>query len=132
MNSYTRMPALFKNQLVFVTDDDLWRTKTGSKEPAQRLTQAKRPVSHPRWSPDGVTVALVAAEEGPQDVYSLPSTGGPLTRLTFSGSVAAVCGFSADGSEIIYSCSAGGPFAKDHRLFAVPVAGTTHHHLPLH
>jgi Tol biopolymer transport system component/tRNA A-37 threonylcarbamoyl transferase component Bud32 len=36
----------------------------------------------PKWSPDGQTIAFDARPEGNADVYTIPSAGGPVKRLT--------------------------------------------------
>ena len=47
-----------------------------------------------------LTLAFVAAYEGPAEVYTMPLAGGPPVRRTFDGGGARVVGFAPDGSVL--------------------------------
>jgi Tol biopolymer transport system component len=81
------------------------------------------------WSPDGATLAYVAARGGSRviDVYTIPATGGTETRLTMGEGHCDGPDYSADGSRIYYNCDRGGHAqiwvmasdgADQHQLFA--------------
>ncbi|MEI8026279.1 MAG: S41 family peptidase [Pseudomonadota bacterium] len=84
--AYLTQPAVFKNLLVFVTDDDLWSVQLSEiHQPARRLTSVKGRVRTPVISPDGSTIAYSSNQSGEFDVYLMPSEGGVGKRLTWMG-----------------------------------------------
>jgi Tol biopolymer transport system component len=62
------------------------------------------------WSPDGTTLAYVAARKGCDviDVYTLALDGSPEVRLTFGEGHCDGPDFSADGGHIYYNCDRSG------------------------
>ncbi|MFM2389517.1 MAG: hypothetical protein RLZZ437_1072 [Pseudomonadota bacterium] len=62
------------------------------------------------WSPDGKTLAYVAARGGSRviDVYTIAITGGDETRLTHGEGHCDGPDFSADGQQIYYNCDRAG------------------------
>ena len=84
--AYLTQPAVFKNILVFVSDDDLWSVQLSEIHlPARRLTSVKGRVRTPVISPDGSTIAYSSNQSGEFDVYLMPSEGGVGKRLTWMG-----------------------------------------------
>ena len=62
---------------------DLYLIPTAGGEP-KRLTTSAGPDNHPRWSPDGKTIAFNSTRSGSTQVWLLPVDGGearPLTKL---------------------------------------------------
>lgn len=101
---YLRFPTFGSDRLYFVAEDNLWEVPLEGGR-AQRLTESRSELQLPRLSPCGQWLAVVAAEEGEQDVYCLSVEGGPLQRLTYVGNVLHVDGWSPDGTMIRF-CSA--------------------------
>ena len=99
---YYRQPALYRDQIVFSAEGDLW-TVPVSGGTAQRLTTHAAAESRPFVSPDGRTLAFSAAYEGPNEVYTidLANPGLPVRR-TYEGGNALVIGWTPRG-EIMYS-----------------------------
>jgi len=96
---YFTQPTVFQNQLVFVSENDLWQVPLEGGR-AQRLTSARSETHSPSFSPDGHWIACCTMEEGEHDVYLMESSGGPLQRLTWLNSVTHIVGWSQDGQYI--------------------------------
>src|SRR3954469_2900678 len=60
---------------------DLWLVPTSAGEP-RRLTTSTGADSHPRWSPDGKTIAFTSTRSGSSQVWLLPIDGGEARQLT--------------------------------------------------
>jgi dipeptidyl aminopeptidase/acylaminoacyl peptidase len=63
------------------SNSDLYLIPTAGGEP-KRLTTSSGPDHHPRWSPDGRTIAFVSTRGGSAQVWLLPVDGGEARQLT--------------------------------------------------
>ena len=119
---YPRYPTIHGDTIVFVAEDDLWRVPADGGT-ASRITAGLAAASRPLVSPDGTTIAYTGAEEGPSEVHVVPLDGGRSRRLTHEGTMwCRVTGWSADGTMVRYSTSAGSG-SMDFTIREVPVAG---------
>ncbi|MBC7466517.1 MAG: PDZ domain-containing protein, partial [Bdellovibrio sp.] len=92
---YFQQPTLSKNQIAFISDDDLWIVpKAGGT--AQRLTANKGHISSPCFSPDGNSIALISTDHSIGDIYLLPMQGGALERVTWIGVIKIIGWKNAD------------------------------------
>jgi Tol biopolymer transport system component len=75
-----------------------------------RLINDKAPSWWHGWSPDGKTLAYVAARGGSRiiDVYTMPADGGEETRLTFGEGHSDGPDYSHDGLQIYWNCDRDG------------------------
>ncbi len=103
---YYQHPDLHQNTIVFVAEGDIWKVAIEGGL-AQRLTTHTEEERFPAISPDGKTIAYTASYEGPNEVYTLPISGGLTTRWTYSEGSRAVS-WTPDG-KIIYRS---GEFSK--------------------
>jgi hypothetical protein len=55
------------------------------------------------WSPDGKTLAFCGERDGEFDIYAIPATGGPETRLTSAPGLDDGPEFSPDGKHIYFN-----------------------------
>ena len=77
-----RFPDVSQTHITFVYGGDIWTVeKTGGT--AVRITSTPGEESHPKFSPDGNTIAYSANYHGNTDVYTIPATGGIPYRITF-------------------------------------------------
>lgn len=86
----------------------VWLVPTSGGTPRQ-LTTGERGESSPRWSPDGRTIAFLAArgsgtgDDAPRpQLWLLPADGGEATVLTTSRSGVSAYAWSPDGRHIAY------------------------------
>ncbi len=63
------------------TNSSLWLVSASGGEP-KRLTTTPGTNNHPRWSPDGKTIAFVSSRGGSAQVWLLPVDGGEPHQLT--------------------------------------------------
>ncbi len=120
---YLRFPSICADQVVFVTEDDLWSVDARGGV-ARRLTSDLVEIGRPALSPDGKLVAFTSKAQGQPDVHVMPASGGPAGRLTWLGQ-ASVLGWAPDG-RIVLASAAGQPFsfvAHAYYLSFTPVAG---------
>jgi tricorn protease len=129
MSGYLRSPSIHGDDIVFVSDDDLWRVGADGGR-ADRLTSGVAEAGSPRISPDGRQIAFVGREEGAPDVYVMPVAGGMARRLTFLGGLMLVTAFTPDGA-IVFATDAERPFYRDRRLYRIDSAGGAPTQMPL-
>lgn len=120
MQAYYQMPTIHKNQLIFVSEDDLWTVPLKGGV-ATRLTSNLSPVRFPLLSPNGKLVAFMGMEERIPEIYVMPSVGGTATRLTWQGCMCfPVCW---KGERIIYASSYGSFSQREMFLWEVGLDG---------
>ena len=118
-DGYYRWPTVYKEQLSFVCEDDLWTVPLKGGIP-RRLTADLGQCTQPLYSPDGKSLAFINTDEGHQEVYIMPAEGGEAKRLTFFGtSVTRMAAWKPDGSAIICSTSAQQTIRRMVGLFSV-------------
>ncbi|MEV1064064.1 S41 family peptidase [Streptomyces sp. NPDC050263] len=83
--AYLRFPHLHGELVAFAAEDDVWLAPLDGGR-AWRVSADNMPVSLPRISPDGTTVAWTSTRDGAPEVHIAPVDGGPSTRLTYWGS----------------------------------------------
>ena len=74
-----RQPAVSATQIAFVYAGDVWVAPKGGGV-AERLSTPKGEESFPRFSPDGSLIAFTGNYDGNEDIYVMPSDGGPAQR----------------------------------------------------
>src|SRR5215469_12265124 len=128
---YVRFPNIHQDQIVFVSEDDLWLISSEGGR-AERLTAGVGEVSSPHFSSAGELLAFVGREEGPSEVYVMPALGGTAQRLTFqSASSCRVLGWSPDGKTILYASNAGQINRRYEVIFAISHNGGMPQQVPV-
>ena len=119
---YLRYPHLHGDLVTFVAGDDVWLGPAGGGR-AWRLSADDVPVSYPRFSRDGTSVAWTSWRDGNPEVYAADAEGSQPARLTYWGDPQTrVTGWTA-GGEVLAISSAGQPAMKYRRAYAVPGRG---------
>ncbi|MFI6446215.1 S41 family peptidase [Kitasatospora sp. NPDC050543] len=130
---YLRYPHLHGDLLTFTAEDDVWLAPLaadGTTGRAWRVSCDRTRVSHPRFSPDGTTLAWTSWLALTPEVWTAPVAGGPAGRLTHWGSQdTRVRGWLPDG-EVLAVTSYHEPFAHYTWAHAVPPDGATARRLP--
>ncbi|MNH59852.1 translocation protein TolB [compost metagenome] len=98
-------------QLTFVSDQnggsEIW-SKNDDGQPT-RLTDLKASsVFSPRWSPDGRSIAFVAARDGGTDVYLINAGGSDLRNLTSDGAARDELAWDRNGDLLVPTLREGG------------------------
>ncbi|MFF2502557.1 serine hydrolase [Streptomyces sp. NPDC058067] len=101
------------NRIVYVLrtadrDEDrnvhtLWEVGATTGE-ARQLTRGTADMA-PGWAPDGTRIAFLRAEDGPPQVWFLPSSGGEAERITELPLGAGAPVWSPDGGKIAFSAA---------------------------
>ncbi|MCW5248973.1 MULTISPECIES: S41 family peptidase [unclassified Streptomyces] len=95
--AYLRFPHPHGELVAFTAEDDVWLAPLDGGR-AWRVSADNVPVSHPRISPDGTTVAWTSTRDGAPEVHVAPVDGGPARRLThWGGARTQVRGWTRDG-----------------------------------
>jgi len=103
LQAYLRFPHLHGELIAFTAEDDVWLAPLDGGR-AWRVSAENVPVTHPRVSPDGTTVAWTSTRDGAPEVHIAPVDGGPAKRLTHWGSSRTqVRGWTADGQVLAIS-----------------------------
>ncbi|WP_432157134.1 S41 family peptidase [Streptomyces sp. bgisy153] len=101
--AYLRFPHPHGDLVTFTAEDDVWLAPLDGGR-AWRVSADNVPVSSPRISPDGATVAWASTRDGGPEVHIAPVDGGPSTRLTHWGSwYTRVRGWTPDGHVLALS-----------------------------
>ncbi|MGW0883814.1 S41 family peptidase [Streptomyces sp. NPDC002671] len=114
--------------VTFVAEDDVWLAPLDGGR-AWRVSADNRPVTHPRISPDGTSIAWTSTRDGAPEVHVAPVAGGSATRLTHWGSRrTAVRGWTPDGRVLALGAQ-GRPSSRPW-AHAVPLDGGPAETLP--
>jgi tricorn protease len=118
-SGYYRFPTVYKDTIVFVSEDDLWSVPLGGGM-ARRLTSNLSEATQPILSPNGKWLAFVGREDGQSDVYVMPAIGGQAKRITFNGGICWTVGWTKDG-RIIFANNNGQPHIPMLHLYKLDV-----------
>ncbi|MEU1270070.1 S41 family peptidase [Streptomyces sp. NPDC005799] len=128
--SYLRLPHLSGDLLTFVAEDDLWLAPLDGPGRAWRLTVDRTKTGHPRFSPDGATIAYTSWRSLVPEIHVVPVDGGPGRQLTYWGSPdTQVCGWDPGGT-VLAVASHGEPFSYFTWAYKVTPDGSPGRKLP--
>ncbi|MFI6639331.1 S41 family peptidase [Streptomyces sp. NPDC050504] len=133
-DAYLRFPHLHNDLLCFVAEDDLWVAPLVPEghRPGRgwRLTVDRTKAGHPRFSPDGTSIAYTNWRSLDPEIHLAPVAGGESRRLTYWGSTdTRVCGWTPD-RQILAVSSHAQPFSYFSWAYSVPTDGSPGGRLP--
>nr|WP_240981236.1 S41 family peptidase [Streptomyces sp. N502] len=127
--AYLRFPHVQGELVAFTAEDDVWLAPLDGGR-AWRVSADNVPVTQPRISPDGTTVAWTSTRDGAPEVHIAPVDGGPAQRLTYWGSwTTRVRGWTPDG-QVLALTTHGQATLRRTWAHAVPLDGGPPARLP--
>ena len=115
-----RYPDYHDGKVAFAYLGDIWTADEDGKN-IQRLTVHTARDIHPRFSPDGRSIAFSSDREGNMDVYLIPTAGGAVKRLTIHSADDTVLDWTPDGKGILFASQRGEDFMG--KLYVVSIDG---------
>ncbi|MFR9799511.1 S41 family peptidase [Streptomyces sp. MS06] len=127
--SYLRFPHPHDDLVAFTAEDDVWLAPLEGGR-AWRVSADNVPVTQPRISPDGATLAWTSTRDGAPEVHVAPTGGGPSRRLTHWGNARTqVRGWTPDG-RVLALTTHGQASLRRTWAHAVPLDGGPAERLP--
>ena len=120
--SYFRKPTLYKNKVVFVSEDDLWTVNLEGGI-ATRLTNTPGSIFTPYFSPDGTKIAFSSSDEGIFDAYVMDLESGEIKRLTYHPAGAMVVGWHPTENKILFRSAKEACHPREEDLFTISPNG---------
>ncbi len=115
-----RYPDYHDGKIVFSYLGDIWTAGEDGKN-INRLTVHTARDIHPRFSPDGRSIAFSSDREGNMDVYLIPTAGGSVKRLTINSADDTVVDWTPDGKNVLFASQRGEDFMG--KLYVVSIDG---------
>lgn len=124
-----RFPDVSADRVVFVYGEDLWIVSRDGGL-AQPLAAPPGEESLPRFSLDGQTIAFVGNYDAGRDLYSIPVSGGPASRLTWHPANELLCDWTPDG-RLVFATNGLAGLERQQQLFTVAADGSGEAQLPV-
>jgi tricorn protease-like protein/C-terminal processing protease CtpA/Prc len=124
-----RYPDVSQTHIVFSYSNDLW---LAPREGGTAVPLASPPGQefHPRFGPDGQTIAFMGNYDGNLDLYTIPVNGGVPVRVTHHPAGETLCDWIPDG-KLLFFTSGMGPYRRISQLFSVSSEGGLPGQLPV-
>ena len=127
---FANFPDVSGDSVVFAYRDSIWTAPvTGGT--ARLLSDVGTRPRHPKFSPDGRSVAYTATINENADIYVVTLDGGPVTRLTHHPARDDMIDWYPDGKSILFKSTMQSPHSNYNRLFQLSVRGGLPQALPL-
>ncbi len=117
-----RQPDVSKSQITFVYAGDIWIVaKQGGI--ASKLSSPAGEESFPKFSPDGKQIAFSGNYDGNTDIYTIPTTGGIVKRLTYHPMPDRMLDWYPDGSKILFASMRKSGRARFNQIYSIDKNG---------
>lgn len=118
---FFRYPHTDGQWVVFTSEGDLWRVPIEGDSAAIRLTTHEGEERFAHFSLDGKLIAFTGQDDGQDDVYVMPSSGGEPRRLTYHPDRDQVVGWTPDG-EVLFRSTRDIPY-RGYRIYRISPDG---------
>lgn len=109
-----RHPDISNNHITFVYAGDIWIADKNGENP-RKLTNNPALELHPKFSPDGKTIAFTGNYDGNTDIYSVGLQGGNPERITYHPSADMMRGW-LDNKTVYYTSTRDFEYSLGSRL----------------
>lgn len=127
--SMLRYPDVSKDKIVFSYANDLWIVDRNGGQ-AVPLASPPGAESLPKFSADGNTIAFTGNYDGGTDIYTIPTTGGMLVRVTHHPAGERLCAWTPDNKLLFWAYGLQG-IPTSMQMFTVGVEGGMPVSLPI-
>lgn len=125
-----RYPDVSANEITFVYAEDVWVVPIDGGM-ARRITSTTGMEFHPKFSPDGKTIAFSGNYDGNYDVYTINHQGYNLNRITYHPGNDRTVDWNPDGKSILFASGRKSPSNRFNQFYAIDVNGGNPAQLPL-
>lgn len=127
--SYFRSPTLGETSIIFVSEETLGIVHLNGGIAQNLTSKFKYAFSQPRYNTDNSMVACLIAENGANDVAILQLSDLSLTRLTWTGGVRRILGWTSD-DRILFSSQEQSCTNDDLNVYAIKGDGSGWERMP--
>ena len=125
-----RYPDVSANEITFVYAEDVWVAPIGGGL-ARRITSTTGMEFHPKFSPDGNTIAFSGNYDGNYDVYTINHQGYDLNRVTYHPGNDRTVDWNPDGKSILFASRRKSPSNRFNQFYSISSEGGNAEQLPL-
>ncbi|MFT5877605.1 MAG: tricorn protease [Dokdonia sp.] len=125
-----RYPDVSANEITFVYAEDVWVAPIDGGM-ARRITSTTGMELHPKFSPDGNTIAFSGNYDGNFDVYTINHQGFNLNRVTYHPGNDRMVDWNPNGESILFSSGRKSPSNRFNQFYSISSKGGNAERLPL-
>ncbi len=125
-----RYPDVSTHEITFVYAEDVWVVPIQGGM-ARRITSTTGMEFHPKFSPDGKTIAFSGNYDGNYDVYTINHQGYNLNRVTYHPGNDRMVDWNPDGKSVLFASGRKSPSNRFNQFYSMDVKGGNPEQLPL-
>ena len=125
-----RYPDVSANEITFVYAEDVWVAPIEGGM-ARRITSTTGMEFHPKFSPDGKTIAFSGNYDGNYDVYTINHQGYNLNRVTYHPGNDRTVDWNPDGKSVLFASRRKSPSNRFNQFYSISINGGNAEQLPL-
>ena len=125
-----RYPDVSATEITFVYAEDVWVAPIDGGM-AKRITSTTGMEFHPKFSPDGKTIAFTGNYDGNYDVYTIDHQGYNLNRVTYHPGNDRTVDWNPDGKSVLFASRRKSPSNRFNQFYSIAIKGGNPEQLPL-